>query len=161
MIDVIRCIHSDITATTPSVFIFNDKDLFDHNELRLIRRLFDPYSTIYHEISSSELMATLDPYDEPYSLEAVYIVPPLNEASVLLNSSLIETFKIKLNIFLAELSSPWRVAHNTDDLSYAPPLKLIGSITDNDLNQVILDSIDYKELCIIYDHPYDVVNALS
>lgn len=87
------------------MLIFNDKQLFDKNELLLLIQLFEPHSNIYHPISSSELISTLNAYDTPQSLNKVYIIPPFNPISAIKNPSMIERFVMRLNIFIEQLLS--------------------------------------------------------
>ena len=78
------------------VFLLNDADLFDQNELSLIKLLFQPHSDLYQEISSLELFSILDGYTALKAINHFYVVPPSTNQSNRLFSNRMQTL---LSIF--------------------------------------------------------------
>lgn len=79
------------------VLLLNDVNIFDQNEVSVIKLLFDPYSKLYQEINPLELLSVLDTFNASTALNTIYLVPPSNVNSNELFSSAMQALLTKLN----------------------------------------------------------------
>eukprot|EP01084_Bolivina_argentea_P104654 187394_1 len=139
----------------PTVILLNDTDLFDQNEVVLIKRLFEPRSNLYKEILSTQLAHALRTYD---ILQTMYIIPPFNISSTSnISLSLMERIN-GLQLVIKEVISEIFMS------IYPSPIIFIASACNTHQEQDILTNIHNfidSELISIYNHPYDVVNSIT